>query len=288
MSTVFFSDSCSDLPVSYCRQYNLRILPLHFKIDEKEYADDFGQSLPYHDFYENLRRGHMSTTSQVTAYAFAEAFRPVLEQGDDVFYIAFSSALSGTCQGAMVARDQLASQFPERKIFVFDSKAASLGLGLMVHYALRMRDEGKSPEDIYAWLEENHLKFAHWFTVGDLHHLRRGGRVSATAAFLGTMLNIKPVLHVDNNGSLIAMEKVKGRARSLRTLVDHMEATAINPASQTVFISHGDCIDDAELVATMIRERFGTKDILINYVGPVIGSHSGPDTMALFFLAKER
>lgn len=288
MSVVFFTDSCADLPQSYCRQHNLRVIPLHFKIGEEEFADDFGQSLSPHAFYDRLRQGATSSTSQVSVYAYIETFTPILEQGDDVFCISFSSVLSGTYQSAVIAQQQLSAQFPERKIFVVDTKAASLGQGLIVHYALRMRDEGKTPEEIYAWLEDNKLKFAHWFTVGDLNHLRRGGRVSTAAAFLGTMLNIKPVLHVDDTGALIPVEKVKGRARSLRTLLDHMEATAVNPAGQTVFISHGDAIEDAQSLADMIRERFGTNDFLINNVGPVIGAHSGPDTMALFFLAKHR
>ena len=288
MSVVYFSDSCVDLPQSYCKQHNLRIIPLSYKIGDKEYPDDFGQSISYHDFYDRLRGGNMSSTSQITAYTFESIFRPILKQGDDVFYLAFSSALSGTYESAVHAADTLGKEFPDRKVYVWDSKAASMGQGLMAHYMVRMRDEGKSPEEILDWLKENTLKFAHWFTVNDLNHLRRGGRVTATAAFLGTMLNIKPVLHVDDLGRLIAVEKVKGRARSLKGLVDAVERTAINPAEQTMFISHGDNQADAELVMNMIKERFGTKDFLLHEIGPVIGSHAGPDTIALFFLAKSR
>lgn len=288
MSVLYYTDSCADLPQSYCKQHNLRVIPLLYKVNEQEYYDDFGQSLSYHSFYDLLRGGMTSSTSQISTYTFLELFRPVLEKGDDIFYIVFSSALSGTYQSAMMAKEQLLKEFPQRRMFVWDSKCASMGQGLLVHYALRMRDEGKTPEEVYAWLEENTKNLAHWFTVADLNHLRRGGRVTATAAFLGTMLSIKPVLHVDDVGALIAIEKVKGRARSLRTLADQIEKTAINPESQTMFISHGDCQADAELVMTMIKERFGVKDFLIHPIGPVIGSHSGPDTIALFFLAKNR
>ena len=184
--------------------------------------------------------------------------------------------------------EELAEQYPERKVVTVDTLAASMGEGLLVYLAVQQKKQGKSLEEVAKWVEDNRLKLSHWFTVDDLNHLKRGGRVSGAAAFFGTMLNIKPVLHVDDEGHLIPMEKVRGRRQSLDALVDHMAKTGIDNAHQTVFISHGDCQSDVEYVADQIRRRFGTKDIHTNYIGPVIGTHSGPGTVALFFLAQNR
>ncbi len=288
MSVHFFTDFCCDLPPAYATRRGLTIVPMAYKIGDREITCHDEAVLSMKSFYKQMREGAMSSTSQVSTFTFIELFRPLFERGDDVFYIAFSSALSGTYQSAVLAREQLLAEFPERKFYVIDSLNASTGQGLYIHYALNMRDEGKTPDEILVWLEEHKQNFAAWFTVSDLDFLRRGGRVSAAAAFVGTMLNIKPVLHVDREGALIAMEKVKGRPRSLRALVDHMEKTAINPAEQTVFIGHGDNQEDAQIVADMIKERFGTKDFLIHHIGPIVGAHSGPDTIALFFYAVNR
>ena len=184
---------------------------------------------------------------------------------------------------------ELAEAYPDRKLYAVDTLAASGGEGLLVHYAAQMAEGGASIDEVRNWLEEHKLNLAHWFTVDDLMFLFRGGRVSRTSAWAGTLLNIKPVLHVDDEGHLIPMEKVRGRRKAIKGLLDHMEKTAIKPVSeQTVFITHGDCIEDAELLADLVRERFGVKDISINYVDPVIGAHSGPGTLALFFLADSR
>ena len=213
----------------------------------------------------------------------------LLGSGRDVLYIAFSSGLSGTYQALSLMAAQLQEEFPERKIHMVDSLAASGGQGLLVWYAVQHARAGESIDQVRDWLEENKLHLAHWFTVDDLMFLFRGGRVSKTAAWAGTLLNIKPVLHVDDEGHLIPMEKVRGRKKSLNALIDHMEKSANKPISdQMVFITHGDCIEDAEYVAAKIKERFGVKEVVINYVDPVIGAHSGPGTMALFFLADKR
>jgi len=288
MSVVYYTDSCCDLPTAYAKERELNIMPLVYKIGDDEITTIDDPTMPIEKFYERMRAGEMSSTGQVNTYTFIEAFRPHLERGDDVFYIAFSSGLSGTYQGAVLAKTQLQKEFPSRSIYLIDSLLASMGQGLFVHHALDMRDQGMRPQEILRWLEDNKLKFSSWFTVSDLQFLRRGGRVTAASAFLGTMLSIKPVLHVDDEGHLIAMEKVKGRARSLKGLVDHMEKTAIDPANQTIFISHGDNEADAQLVADMIRERFGTQNFMLNHIGPVIGAHSGPDTIALFFYGENR
>ena len=230
----------------------------------------------------------MSTTTQINSEEFLRVFTPLLEAGQDVLYIAFSSGLSGTCQSALLAREELRRRFPERRLEVFDSLCASMGEGLLVYHAAKLRQEGRDMDQVLAWLKENVLRLCHWFTVDDLNHLKRGGRVSTATALVGTMLGIKPVLHVDNEGHLISVSKVRGRRQSLEALVSRMEETAVNPAEQTVFISHGDCLEDAQFVAQHVREKLGVTQIQIGYIGPVIGAHSGPGTVALFFLGKER
>ena len=214
--------------------------------------------------------------------------RPILGSGRDILCLCFSSALSTTYQSAAIAAEELAGEFPERRVYVVDSLCASMGQGLLIWLCAREKQRGASLEDLRDYALETRGTICHWFTVDDLNHLKRGGRVSATAALFGTMLSIKPVLHVDEEGRLIPMEKCRGRRASLLALVDHMEKTAVDPANQTVFLSHGDCLEDAEFVAGEIRRRFGTRDIHISYVGPVIGSHTGAGVVALFFLGQPR
>lgn len=214
--------------------------------------------------------------------------RPFLESGKDILCLSFSSALSTTYQSAVIAAGEMAESFPEAKIHVVDTLSASLGQGLLVYLCARKKQAGLDIDALRDYAEQTKGQVCHWFTVDDLNHLKRGGRVSATAALFGTMLSIKPVLHVDDQGRLIPVSKSRGRRASLTALVDRMEQTAVAPGTQTVFISHGDCPEDAQFVADEIRRRFGTEDIRINFVGPVIGNHSGPGTMALFFLGTER
>ena len=235
-----------------------------------------------------LRSGKTSTTTQINIEVFKEEMRPYLEKGLDVLYLGFSSGLSSTFNSARLAAAELTEDFPDRKIIIVDTLAASMGEGLLVYHAAMKKKQGMSLEETAAFVEENKLHLAHWFTVDDLNHLKRGGRVSGAAALIGTMLNIKPVLHVDDEGHLIPVDKVRGRRNSLAELVSHMEKTAISPSEQTVFISHGDAPEDAQYVEKLVRERFGVKTVYINPIGPVIGTHSGPGTVALFFLASKR
>ena len=214
--------------------------------------------------------------------------RGLLEQGRDVLYLGFSSGLSGTYEAVELLVKQLAAEFPERKLRSVDTLAASGGEGLLVWHAVQRARGGASIDEVRDWVEQHKLNLAHWFTVDDLNHLKRGGRVSAAAALFGTMLSIKPVLHVDDTGHLVPVSKTRGRKASLLALVDRMAESAVDPAGQTIFISHGDCEADAEFVADEVRRRFGVQDIYINYVGPVIGNHSGPGTLALFFLGSRR
>lgn len=292
MNFEIVTDSCCNLLEDMIDDFGIHILPLTFMVDgEDEVYQSYlkGERTDLKQFYTMMREGKVFKTSLPNLAESEALFRELLGSGRDVLYIAFSSGLSGTYQALSLMAAQLQEEFPERKIHVVDSLAASGGQGLLVWYAVQHARAGKSIDQVRDWLEENKLHLAHWFTVDDLMFLFRGGRVSKTAAWAGTLLNIKPVLHVDDEGHLIPMEKVRGRKKSLNALIDHMEKSANKPISdQMVFITHGDCIEDAEYVAAKIKERFGVKEVVINYVDPVIGAHSGPGTMALFFLADKR
>lgn len=286
------TDSCCNLLEDMIDDFGIHVLPLTFMVDgEDEVYQSYlkGERTDLKQFYTMMREGKVFKTSLPNLAESEAFFRELLGSGRDVLYIAFSSGLSGTYQALSLMAAQLQEEFPERKIHVVDSLAASGGQGLLVWYAVQHARAGESIDQVRDWLEENKLHLAHWFTVDDLMFLFRGGRASKTAAWAGTLLNIKPVLHVDDEGHLIPMEKVRGRKKSLNALIDHMEKSANKPISdQMVFITHGDCIEDAEYVAAKIKERFGVKEVVINYVDPVIGAHSGPGTMALFFLADKR
>ncbi len=283
------TDSTTDISPKMIADLDLQVIPLRYTMEGKTYENiPGGGEIDDHTFYEKLRSGTTSTTAQINSEEFIQWFTPVLEAGKDVLYLAFSSGLSGTCQSAMIAKRDLEKSFPDRRIEVFDTLCASMGEGLLVYYAAQMKKSGKTMDEVLAWLKENVLHLCHWFTVDDLNHLKRGGRVSAATALVGTMLGIKPVLHVDDEGHLIAMSKVRGRKQSLDALVKKMEETAIDPAGQTVFISHGDCLEDAQYVAEQVRKKMGPQKIEINFIGPVIGAHSGPGTVALFFLGTQR
>lgn len=286
------TDSCCNLLEDMIDDFGIHVLPLTFMVDgEDEVYQSYlkGERTDLKQFYTMMREGKVFKTSLPNLAESEALFRELLGSGRDVLYIAFSSGLSGTYQALSLMAAQLQEEFPERKIHVVDSLAASGGQGLLVWYAVQHARAGESIDQVRDWLEENKLHLAHWFTVDDLMFLFRGGRVSKTAAWAGTLLNIKPVLHVDDEGHLIPMEKVRGRKKSLNALIDHMEKSANKPISdQMVFITHGDCFEDAEYVAAKIKERFGVKEVVINYVDPVIGAHSGPGTMALFFLADKR
>lgn len=284
---IIMTDSCCDLPAELAE--GLEVLPLRLNMGGREYRNFLdGREIGFQEFYNQVRDGEMPVTSAVNPEEFQSAMRPALEAGKDILCLCFSSALSTTYQSAVIAAQELAGEFPERNIHVEDSLCASMGQGLLVWLCAREKEKGRTLEELAAYAGETKGRICHWFTVDDLNHLKRGGRVSAAAALFGTMLSVKPVLHVDGEGRLIPMEKCRGRKASLLALVDHMEKTAADPGNQTVFLSHGDCLEDAEFVAEEIRRRFGTKDIRISYVGPVIGSHTGAGVVALFFLGAPR
>lgn len=283
------TDSTTDLPAELVKELELHIIPMHFTIDGKDYANTPDErDLSSRDFYEMLRSGKTSLTTQINGEAFKDEVRQYLDAGLDIMHLCFSSGLSSTYNSICLAAEELRGEYPDRKIIIIDTISESMGEGLLAYHAAQRRKQGMSIEDVAAWVEENKYHMAHWFTVDDLNFLKRGGRLSGTAAFFGTVLNVKPVLNSDNDGHLIPQEKIRGRRKSLEALVARMEKTAVNPSEQVVFISHGDALEDAQYVERLVRERFGVKTIYINPIGPVIGSHAGPGTVALFFLATER
>lgn len=283
------TDSCCDLTAAMAEELELSVLPLSLHMGDSVYRNWLdGRDIAFPDFYSRVRNGEDATTAAVSVGDFQEEMRKILRSGRDILCVNFSSALSTTYQSASIAAEDLRQEFPEARIYVVDSLCASLGQGLLIWLCAQEKKKGKTLEEVRDFAEETKGRVCHWFTVDDLNHLKRGGRISAATALFGTMLSIKPVMHVDDGGRLIPVSKARGRKASLLALVDEMEKTAIEPEGQTVFISHGDCLQDAEFVAEEIRRRFGIKDIHINYVGPVIGSHSGPGTMALFFLGAPR
>lgn len=279
------TDTTTDLPPQLMNELGLTPVPLEFTIGGQNYLDG---GMDAKKFYALLREGIMATTGQVTVARFFEYFEPVLQAGKDIYYIAFSSGLSGTYSSAVVAAKELGAKYPERKILVTDSLCASMGEGLLVYYAIQRQREGMTIDEVHNWVEEHKLHLCHWFTVGDLNHLKRGGRVSSATALLGTMLGIKPVLHVDDEGHLIPVSKVRGRKQSMESLFDHMVQTVEAPEQQIIFISHGDCEEEARWLGAMVKEKLKVQDVVYNHVGTVIGSHSGPGTIALFFLGRHR
>lgn len=290
MAFEIVTDSSCNLIEDMIDDFGLHILPLTFMVDNEQYQSYLkGEHTDLRQFYTMMRENKVITTSLPNLADSEELMRGLLEAGHDILYIGFSSGLSGTYEATELLIKDLTREFPDRTLYAVDTLAASGGEGLLIYHAVQRARAGASIDEVRDWVEQNKLHLAHWFTVDDLMFLFRGGRVSKTSAWAGTMLNIKPIMHVDDEGRLIPLEKVRGRKKSLNALVDHMEEAALAPiAEQMVFITHGDCIEDAEYVADLVRTRFGVEDIVINYVDPVIGAHSGPGTIALFFLADKR
>ena len=283
---IITSDTTCDLPLSHTTEHGIEIIPLYYNMDDVVYGDEV--NMDPSEFYNKMRNGKMPTTMACNPEVVEKCFRKYLDQGLDVLHISFSSALSSSYNTtAVIARD-LSEEYKNNKVIVIDSKCASMGEGLFVYKAVQNRDNDMSIEDNVKWLEDNKLHFCHQFTVDDLHHLHRGGRVSKAAAIIGTMINVKPVLHVDNEGRLIPLNNVRGRKKALNALVDNMEKTCKGYDNDIVFISHGDCLEDAQYVAEQIKKRLGIQNFMINYVCPTVGAHSGPGTLALFFMGETR
>ena len=286
MSYKIITDTCCDFPAEMYKELDLEVVPLsvlYKGVNYNEYSEQWLKEM-----FDGLRQGESASTSAVNPDGWATVIEPVLQAGSDALVLTFSSGLSTTYQSAVIAATELAEKYPDRKINVVDTLCASLGQGLLVWYACQKRDEGMSLEELTAWCEENKLNLCHWVIADDLMHLKRGGRVSAATAVAGTLLQIKPVIHVNDEGKLISVGKARGRKAAIQTLCNKVGELGIEGANDTIFICHGDCLEDAQTLEAMLKEKYGTKKVFIYYIGAVIGSHAGPGTMAVFFLGKHR
>ena len=286
MAYQIITDSCCDFTADMYQQLSLSVQPLTITYNGETFPDRNDDSLK--EMYDGFRAGQSASTSAVNPDSWGCRMRSVLERGEDALVLAFSSGLSTTYQSAVIAAEELKAEFPDQRILVSDTLCASLGQGLLVWYACRKRDSGASMDEVYQWVEDNKLHLCHWFTVDDLMYLKRGGRISSATALVGTMLNVKPILHVDDEGHLVSVSKSRGRKASIQALAQKVSELGEGYDNSTMFISHGDCREDAEFLASILKEKYGVKDVYINYVGAVIGSHSGPGTLALFFLGSHR
>jgi DegV family protein with EDD domain len=280
------------MPLEYFQKRNIPFVCFHFSMDGKEYSDDLGQSMSFGEFYKRIAAGALPTTSQVNTAQFIDFFEPYLAEGKDILHISFSSGLSGTYNSAVMAREQLLQKYPDQKILVIDSLGASSGYGLLVDMAADLRDGGGKLEDVSAWVEGNKLNIHHWFFSTDLTHYRRGGRISAASATMGALLNICPLMNMNYEGKLIPREKIRGKKRVISEMVKRMEEHAEGGTNYSgkCFISNSACYEDARMVADLVEEKFPKLNgrVMINSVGTVIGSHTGPGTVALFFLGDKR
>lgn len=286
MDFQIITDSCCDFPTPMYGQLGLSFVPLTVEFRGNTSDDRNDDTLK--DMYQGLRAGEVAKTSAVNPSRWSQAMEKALAAGKDVLVLAFSSGLSTTYQSAVIAAQELTEEYPDRKIQVIDTLCASMGQGLLVWYACKKRDEGLSLDEVAQWVLDNRLHLCHWFTVDDLMYLKRGGRISAATALVGTMLQIKPLLHVDDEGHLINMTKTRGRKAAIDAMVKKAQELGAGYDNSTMFISHGDCLSDAEYLSRQLKEKCGVKDVVISYVGAVIGSHSGPGTLALFFLGSHR
>ncbi len=289
MSYVIMTDTSANLPEEIIEKYDVELIVMTYFIDNVEYKGyEKGKKTDLKAFYDKMRNKAETRTSLASPDVFYNAFENLAMQNKDIIYIGFSGGLSGNYQSSVIASEMIREKYPDIKLYTVDTLSASLGEGLLVYYACLMREEGKTIEEVRDWLENNKLKLCHWFTVDDLVYLKRGGRISATSAIAGTVLGIKPVMHVDNDGKLVAVSKVRGRKAALNALVNSFFEDAVDCENQIIGIAHADCEEDAQYVASEIKNKYNIKEIVMNYIDPVIGSHSGPGTLALFFMGNER
>lgn len=289
MSYRIVTDSASDLSMKLVEELGIAHAPLSYTMDGETYYDWLDRrDMPIQEFYRHVREGSMPVTAAVNVQQFYDMFEPILQAGEDILYLGFTTGLSTTYQSGEIAAADLREKYPERKILTIDTTCASSGEALIVYLAAQMRLEGKSIEEVHAWVAENGLSVCHWFMVDDLKHLKRGGRVSAATALVGSMLSIKPILHVNEEGKLINMGKARGRAAALQTIMQEMEARAIPGGFDTIFIAHADCLDDAKSFAEQVQQRFQPKRIEIMDMGAVIGSHTGTGALIVSFRGSKR
>lgn len=283
---VIFTDSCADLTREAYEELGIKVTQLDVIVEGEDPVPN--DQIDNKEIYEKLRSKKSASTAAVNIDKFLKVFEEALQEGLDILYLGFSSGLSGTYQASTVAAEELREKYPEAKIYTVDTLCASMGQGLLVWRAVKMKNDGADIETVRDYAESSKLNLCHWFTVDDLFFLKRGGRVSAATAVVGSLLSIKPVMHVDNAGKLINVSKVRGRKAAIDALFENMKRSMLPDVNDVAFISHGDCLEDAEYLANRIKNELGVPHVEINYVGPVIGSHSGPGTLALFFLGKER
>lgn len=283
------TDSCCDLTEQMARELELVVLPLTMHMDGQDYPNTLdAASISHKEFYRRIRQGAMPSTSAVNVGQFEDAMEAQLAQGRDILCVCFSSALSTTYQSACIAAREVGARYPEGRIRVIDSLSASRGQGLLLYLAAQRKADGMTLEQLGDWVEQTRGHICHWFTVDDLNYLKRGGRVNAATALVGTMLAIKPVMHMSDDGKLTVVGKARGRRASLKALIDNVGRLGIDLSGQTMFLCHADCEEDSQQVAEELKSRYGVRDVLIHYIGPVIGSHTGLGTMGLFFVGKER
>lgn len=285
---IIITDNTCDLDDEFYKSHNIPVIMLPYSIDDIVYGSE--NKMPIKDFYDSMRGGKMPTTMAANPETYRNTFKKYLDEGLDILYLAFTSALSSSCSNAILAANELNEEYAENSVTVIDTLCASMGEGLILYKAVMLKEEGKSLEEVAKYVEDNKLKVCHYFTVNDLNHLHRGGRVSKATAIVGTLINVKPVLHVPNAGTLVSVCNVRGRKKSLTTLINNMEerTKGILSEDDIVMIAHGDCIEDAEFVANEIRNKFGIKNIIISYASQTIGSHTGPGLIALFFMGTGR
>lgn len=288
MAIKIVTDSSCDLGINFIEENNIELIPLLLNLDGETLKDDLGKSLGYREFYEKLRVGSMPSTSQINIYTFEEKFKELLDKGYEILYIGLSSALSGTFNSANMARNNILEENPNAKIAVVDSISVSMGLGMLIKKACKMIEEGKMLEDIVQWIEENKNKVIHAILVDDLKHLKRGGRVSASTAAVGSILNIKPLLKLNNSGAVEASEKIKGKKKGLKRLASIIKENAINIENEILYIMHGDVLEEAQYLKEIILQELNFKDVKVEYIGTVIGTHGGPGTIATVFWGNER
>lgn len=282
------TDSSCDFSPQLVKELDLTVVPLSVQLGQDRYRNSPDEAPESHVFYTRLSQGEPAQTSAPNVEEFKDAFRPLLQAGQDILYLGFSSGLSATCQNGAIAAQEIQEEFPQAQLITVDTLCASLGQGLIIDMAVQEKRKGKTIEEVADFVRQTIPHLCHWFTVGDLNQLRRGGRLSAGKAILGNLLHVKPVLHVDDVGHLVPVDSVKGRKKSIEALVKKMEESVVDPQTQRVYISHGDCLADAQTLAALVKERLKVVSVTIGDVGPVIGAHSGLGTLALFFLGKQR
>ena len=288
MAIKIVTDSSCDLGIDFVKKNNIEFVPLLLNLDGENIEDDLGKSLGYREFYDKLREGSMPSTSQINIYTFEEKFKELLDKGYEILYIGLSSALSGTFNSANMARNNILEENPNAKIAIVDSISVSMGLGMLIKKACKMIEEGKMLEDIVQWIEENKNKVIHAILVDDLKHLKRGGRVSASTAAVGSILNIKPLLKLNNSGAVEVSEKIKGKKKGLKHLASIVKENAINIENEILYIMHGDVLEEAQYLKGIILQELNFKDVKVEYIGTVIGTHGGPGTIATVFWGNER